>query len=662
MRLASLWTDHAVVQRNKTIVLWGWAEQPRIRIDAFFAEQHITGMSSWDGRFELRFKGLPEGGPYTLKVTSSCGAEVICQDIMVGEVWLVSGQSNAEFPLKTFAPDDPLEQTKQYLDEGGNDPLLRCFTTRDDAVVSPCDIAAPGPIWQPSNADTAPDFTAIGAWFALFLRKKFPNLPVGIINSSWGGTTVLAWMSRAALAQTDSGRKLIAQADDFTSAPQSWENITFPVTTVERPGELTPEMFAKVTRKDIGNTGFDKGYASPDFNDSEWTEMSIPGSWFAQSISSYGAVWVRRTVELPASWKGKALEIHTGGIDKHDITYFNGIKVGATGKDFETHHWSHLRNYPIPAEHVKAGKNTIAIRAYCFYYDGGFIGNPANYYLLNTETGEKLPLAETTWKAFPEYSFDVIPLDNARVNPVADPNTVHKLFDNKIRPLIPYGIKGVLWYQGESDTDTPDKCFNYLDRFTRMIQDWRYLWAQGDDFPFYFVQLANYASTHAERWLKIQNDQRIASLTIKNTACITGSDLALFESNDIHPHDKRSFGYRLYLAALAQTYGDANTTAQGPTLDSVVQADNALRLHFAYADGLHAKDGGALKGFEIAGEEGIFRTADAEISGDEITLTEKHIKYPVAARYNANVDLPEGNLVNSAGLPALSFIEKAQRA
>ncbi|MCQ2397490.1 MAG: hypothetical protein MJ106_07330, partial [Lentisphaeria bacterium] len=223
MRLASLWTDHAVVQRNKAIVLWGWAEQPRSRIDATFAGQHLTGMSSWDGRFELRFKALPEGGPYELKVTSSCGEEIVCKDIMVGEVWLVSGQSNAEYPLKAFAPGDPLAQTQQYVAEGGNDPLIRCFTTRDDAVISPCDIAVPGPIWQLSNKDTAPDFTAIGAWFALFLRKKFPNLPVGIINSSWGGTTVLAWMSRAALAQTESGRKRMAIDDEISAAPESWD-------------------------------------------------------------------------------------------------------------------------------------------------------------------------------------------------------------------------------------------------------------------------------------------------------------------------------------------------------------------------------------------------------------------------------------------------------
>lgn len=662
MRLASLWTDHAVVQRNKAIVLWGWSEQPRIRIDAFFAGQHVAGATSWDGRFELRFKALPEGGPYDLKVTSSCGEEIVCKDILVGDVWLVSGQSNAEFPLMTFVPHDPLDQTKQYLDEGGIDPMLRCFTTIDDALASPCDIAAPGPVWQLSDEDTAPSFTAIGAWFALFLRKKFPNLPVGIIHSSWGGTTVLAWMSRSALMQTEAGRKHIAIADNLVNTPESWNSTTFPVTTIERPGELSPEMFAKVTRMDTGNTGFAKGFAAPDLDDSDWKNMAIPGSWLAQGISQYGAVWFRRSVDLPASWEGKALEIHTGGIDKHDVTYFNGVQVGATGKEFETWHWNVYRNYPIPGDLVKAGKNTVAIRAYCFYYDGGFCGRPADYYLLNTESGEKIPLADVFWKAFPEYSFEVAPRDNYYVNPIADPNTVNRLFDNKIRPLIPYGIKGVLWYQGESDTNTPDRCFRYLDRFTRMIQDWRYLWAQGDDFPFYFVQLANYDTQLADRWLKIQNDQRIASLTIKNTACITGSDLALFEPNDIHPHDKRSFGYRLFLAALAKTYGDKDTTPQGPTLDRVTQSFKELRLHFIYADGLHAKDGGDLKGFEIAEADGKFAAANARIEGDEIILTANCVPYPVAARYNANVALPEGNLVNSAGLPALSFTEKAPEA
>lgn len=661
MRLASLWTDHAVVQRNKAIVLWGWSEQPRIRIDATFADQHVTGISSWDGRFEMRFNALTEGGPYELNVISSCGEKIVCKDIMVGDVWLVSGQSNAEFPLGTFKKNDPLEQTQQFIEEGGDDPLLRCFTTQNDSFVSPCDVAVPGSVWQISSVDTAQSFTAIGAWFALFLRKQFPNLPVGIIHSSWGGTTILAWMSRAALAQTESGRRLIALENSVSAASEAWKDMVFPPVSQNDGDELSPKIFALITQKDSGNIGFAKGYASKDFDDSKWLDMKIPGSWIKQRISEFGAVWIRKDINIPASWEGKTIQFHTGGIDKHDITYFNGEQIGATGSDFDSQYWNIPRNYTIPGRLVRTGKNTIAIRAYSFYFEAGFFGNSAEYFLFNPENDEKILLADTDWKAFSEYSFRVDMQNNLYKTPINDPNAVHRLFDNKIRPLIPYSIKGVIWYQGESDTDTENRCFNYLDRFTRMIQDWRYLWAQGDEFPFYFVQLANYATPVPDRWLKIQNDQRIISITVNNTACITASDLALFEPNEIHPHDKRSFGYRLFLAACAKTYGNKSIMPQGPTLDKVTQIENTLRLHFLYADGLHAKDGNPIKGFEIAEKDGKFKCAEAKINGEEIILTAHCIAFPVVVRYNANVALPDGNLVNSAGLPALSFIEKVQR-
>ncbi len=656
MRLASLWTDGAVVQRNKPIVVWGWADAKRVVVKASLGSSEAAGATSWDGRFELRLPALPAGGPYELKVETIDGAEAcVVKNILVGEVWLVSGQSNAEFPLMAFELNDPQSQLSQYLTEGGEDDKLRCVTVYDNALGATGDLLTPGATWEPSNARTASYFTAIGAWFALFFRKKFPEIPVGIIHSSWGGTTVLTWLSRSALALHDAGRKILAQDDEQQNRPSVWigaEDLNAP----PRNSGVSDRMLSLITQKDPGNKGFDWGYASIDFDDSDWKLMAIPGSWINQKISTQGSVWIRYSVELPESWVGQPLEIHLGGVDKMDQTYFNGVKVGATGADFDQIYWNRSRKYAIPAELAKAGKNTVAVRAYSFYWDGAFTGPVNGYYLKNLTTDETIELGGIQWKAKAEYAFVTEQMDGSLIVNTNNPNAPHRLFDNKIRPLIPYGIRGVLWYQGESDTDTPERTAHYLERFCDMVRDWRYRWGQGDDFPFYSVQLANFRSDKPDRWLTIQDMQRRSFFELPNTGVITASDLALFEPHDIHPHDKRSFGYRLFLLALANVYGEKNLLCQGPTMDKIRKEGETLFVHFLYADGLHTKDGGPVKGFEVAEANGAYVPAQAWIVGDEVKLIADGYDI-IHARYNAKVDLPEGNLVNSAELPALSFIE-----
>ncbi|MCQ2402150.1 MAG: hypothetical protein MJ202_00270 [Lentisphaeria bacterium] len=657
IRLASLWTDHAIVQRDKPIVVWGWCDTPRTVVTATLGTSSASGATAWDGRFELRLPALPAGGPYELTVTAATGEECRLQDIWTGEVWLVSGQSNAQFPLKAFGVNDPLAQTPQYLAEGGEDPLLRCYTVPNDALCAPGYTTTPNVKWELSSAKTAPYFTAIGAWFALNFRKHFPEIPIGIIHSSWGGTPITAWCSRSILASTPEGRKLLEEEDLLASDPATWQYLPRQMPQPMEPSRLIDVSFEKLTQQDRGNQGFALGYAAPDFDDSAWKEMTIPGSWIKQKLSDFGAIWVRRTVEVPASWAGQPLEIHLGGVDKHDVTYFNGKEVGATGKGWDTQYWDVRRAYPVAAEQARPGQNTIAIRAFCFYYDGAFTGKPDQYYLLNKTTGETIPLADTTWKAQAEYSFTVKEIPK-ELKETVNYQAPHRLFDNKIRPLIPYGIRGVLWYQGESD------CYNnapdfYLARFSAMIREWRYLWAQGEDFPFYFVQLANFHSkpNYMANWFKLQNAQRLTYLQVPNTGCITASDLALNEPDDIHPHDKRTFGYRLFQLALANVYGAKEVIPQGPTMDSLTADGATLRVHFLFGEGLHTDAEGPVKGFDIAGEDGNYVPATAEIQADEVILSAEGIAKPVSCRYNAVTDMPEGHLLNAANLPALSFFD-----
>jgi len=656
MRLASLWSDHAVIQRDKQIVVWGWCDAKRTQISATLGPSRAYGATAWDGRFELRLPALSAGGPYDLTVKTANGEEVTVKDILVGEVWLVSGQSNAEFPLKTFNANDPLDQTGQYLSEGGSTPLIRCYTASRDALSAPGDTLAPNSGWKLSSPQTAPDFTAIGAWFALFFHKQFPDIPIGIVHSSWGGSIISAWMSRSALAQTEAGRKLLAMDDEKIYCKTAWASQS---DTLERSMQPPPPPvitdYSTVSEADRGNSGYALGYASAEFDDSSWSNMQVPGSWIQQGINTNGATWIRKTIEVPEAWLGQPLELHLGGVDKMDTTYFNDVQIGSMGIGFDATCWSTERVYPVEARTVRAGKNVIAVRGFSFFYDGSLSGNPQKYYLLNTTTGEKIGLCGEDWKASPEYSIEVTAIDQSNEN-ILDYHAVHRLFDNLIHPLIPYALRGVLWYQGESDVFIEERLSNYHERFKSMIREWRYLWGQGEDFPFYFVQLANFQSGTTEAWHRLQDIQRRVFLEVPNTGVITASDLALNEPLDIHPHDKRTFGYRLFQLALANTYGAKDVIPQGPTLDKVRVDGNRLRLHFLYADGMKAKDNQPLRGFSISSDGMNYEAAQAEIAGEEIILFSHTVPTPRHCMYNSNADLPDGNLVNKADLPALSFI------
>ncbi len=656
MRLPSIWSDHAVIQRSKPIIVWGWCDARRAVVRGTLGGMKAQGLSSWGGRFELRFPPLPPGGPHELHL--ACGKEeVLVRNIVVGEVWLVSGQSNAEYPLGTFDPGDPMAQTKEFFDSGGEDPLLRCFTVPNDSICNPGQEVAPGGEWRLSDPGSATAFTAIGAWFALFLRKKFPDVPVGIIHSSWGGSKLVAWLSREALAARPENRPLLIRSDADASDPKLWEKVLEGRGSI--PGKVSDAVidFEHFTQRDRGNRGYSKGYADMDFDDSTWKNMRIPGSWIRQNVSLHGAVWTRTEVFLPDEWAGMDLVLHLGGVDKHDTTYFNGTEVGSTGRGFETEHWDRPRSYPIPGKLVRSGRNVVAIRAFSFYFDGGFFGSGETYRLENPALGKSIPIAAKRWKAQAEYAFSVLATSYRPVDAPTDQDAPHRLFDNKIRPIIPYAIRGVLWYQGESDAIDNDISKPYLERFCDLIQDWRRAWAQGD-FPFLYVQLANFLASCPDLWLAIQDAQRRASLLIPRTGVATANDLALFEPWEIHPHDKRSVAHRLYLLALSHAYGFRDLLAQGPTLDAVIPEGDSVRLHFLHAAGLHASGGDTPQGLELADADGNFHRGWAEIQGATVRLSSPKAPFPTAVRYNAQVDLPPGNLRNGAGLPALSFLHE----
>ena len=664
LRLASLFVDGAVVQREMPIVVWGWCA-PRVLVKATLATSTATAPSSLDGRFEVRLPSLPAGGPYTLEVVA--GEEtVVVKDVLVGEVWLASGQSNMEFPLATFNLDDPQEQTDQYLAEGGVDPLLRMVTIPHQSMGTVETVVEPPLTWVKSGDDRATTraFSAVGAWFALALRKQL-GVPVGIIHSSWGGTYAHAWTSREMLRRLECRKAMIARQDaDFNDAA-TWSIPNLRLEGQPLEGSTLPQDFDKVTHKDTGNQGFGWGWAAPEFDDSGWKLFQVPGSWKGQEIAKLGALWARLAVELPPEWAGRDLVLHLGGIDKHDQTYFNGELVGATGKDYDEMYWNCPREYRIPGRLVTGGRNVLAVRAFSFYFDGAFTGAEENYRLeLADRPSECIELAGD-WRAYPEYELDVyMPQGDGTNYTPFNPNACHTLFDGMIAPLIPYTLRGALWYQGETDHNTMNFAREYEVTLPAMVEDWRFRWGQGD-FPFYFVQISGWADTDVygkdidwrklSAWSVVQDVQRRCVDLIPNSGMIATGDIS--EAHDIHPHNKRDYGKRLARLALHYTYHVPGVVPEGPRFREARPEGASLRVLFDYAEGLHALDGKPVKGFEIAGLDRRFAPAEMRIEGTSVVLTSPEVPAPQYVRYNwkpwPGNDC--GFLVNGENLPCPVF-------
>ena len=647
IQLGSLFQDGAVFQQNRDIPVWGKAE-PGHLLRGEFAGQTICTRSNTSGEFLFRFAPVKAGGPYALVVTDVKNKNsVTVNDILVGEVWLASGQSNMEYQLgsdwvgKEKLKNDPhnlaRRQQREFCSGLKEYPEIRYFTVpRSCTGIRETSVSGQ---WKKADAGNASGLSAVSAWFGRTLQQKM-KIPVGFIVSAVGGTPVETWTSRTGLLSNPETVPLVRETDQIMRDPLTWE-------IAETPG--------KAWRKDPGNTGYGSGYASPEFDDSQWKKMKIPGSWIAQKISGNGIIWARREVTIPEEWSGKELILETGGIDKQDITYFNGVEIGRTGKDVEVDHYDKKRRYIIPGELVKAGKNVIAIRAFSFVYDGGFNGAPDDYKLVSGSEKKHLILSGI-WKAFPEVNFGILNLRSAGYGP-GNTHTPGFLYDSMIHPLIPYAVRGVIWYQGEENASTLSSARSYQKRLESMINDWRYRWGQGD-FPFLQVQLANYNAAREgdfrsdSPWAYLRDAQRLICEKKQNVFMVSAIDCG--EPDDIHPQDKKTVGMRLAFSALHHVYSFEEIIPAGPLYKDCSIEGNKVRLRFRYAEGLHLK-GDYRKSFYIGTRQGVFYPADSlEIDGNCVILSSEMVDYPAVVRY-AWSQAGKSVLYNEANLPASPF-------
>ena len=611
MKLASLFSDHAVLQREINVPVWGWT-RPLTQVVVKVGPYTAQSLSGADGKFMVRLPSMKAGGPYELEVSCPDSDEkVVRQDIWIGEVWLASGQSNMEFKLADVGPEV--------------DPGLRMVNIPHLAHAGrQSDVAA---TWEVAGRMTSPTFSAVAFHFARQLQEAL-GVKIGIINSSWGGTIVETWTSRETLVRNDDVSDWVARYEADTHAPAFW--------TDSAKGDRET-----VLPRDPGNQGLEQGWAKANLDDLAWGSMKVPGTWKAQGHNYNGIFWFRKTIDIPAAWAGKELALALGAADKQDITYFNGHQVGATGSELDESHWNEQRIYRIPGHLVKAGKNVIASRVYSFIFDGGLIGPAAKMALaLVGKEDQGIPLAGE-WKYAIERNFGLITPPAPIAGP-GNPNSPYMLFDNMIAPLIPYALRGAIWYQGESNANRPEV---YQRLMIDMIRDWRHVWGQGD-FPFLSVQLANFIT--GDNWPLLREAQ-LQSLCESNTGMAVTIDIG--NPLDVHPTNKLDVGKRLASWALSETYGK-NVEASGPLYAGMVIEGSRIRLRFSHVQGGLVAKGGKLATFDIAGSDRKFVAADAVIDGDTVVVSSMDVKAPIAVRYAWKND-PEGcNLYNGAALPA----------
>jgi sialate O-acetylesterase len=595
----ALISDHAVLQRDTDVPVYGVAP-PGARVEVTLDDERAEAVADSAGRWEVTFAPRPAGGAHRISATSAA-ERVEARDVTFGEVWLASGQSNMEWTLV---------DTEGAADEiaAASDPNLRVFTVPRVQGEEPThDCAAH---WQPATSSTAGNFSAVAYFFAKALRSL--DVPVGMLVSAWGGTRIASWIAASDL---DPGDAFAPPVEDI-------------------PYEVTTEPHV-----DPGNSGHALGYASADLDDTDWELMPVPSYWQDHGHFCNGAAWYRRQVEVPDAWVGRELVLDLGAVDDFDQTYFNGVPVGAIGPENPAA-YAAPRRYRIDATLVKKS-NTVAVRAFDHWGQGGFAG-PAGVMQLSMLGAKPLPLAGI-WR----FRFELeLPWRRGDGTVIA----TAALYNAMIHPLTRSRVRGAVWYQGESDTERAER---YRVLLSTLVQSWRSRF-NAPNLAFGVVQLPAYKQQATlpldDDWAELREAQR-SVLELAHTGLAVTLDLG--DAVDIHPRRKRPVGERLGWWALAKVYGRP-IAYSGPVATSHRIDGAAIVVRFDHAEGLRARDGARLSGFQIAGSDRGFVWAPAVIDGDSVRVSHPDVPEPVAVRYAWSAN-PAANLENGAGLLASPF-------
>lgn len=617
VKLAAIFSDNMVLQQQTNDPVWGWAgpgESIMVK-GSWDKNVLVKTKADKDGKWMVKIKTPKAGGPYTLTVLG--GDTVQLHNVMIGEVWLCSGQSNMEMPVSGWPGASLLNSADEI--QAADFPDIRLFTVKKDIAFQPQQDCVGS--WSECSPESVAGFSATAYFFGRELYKRL-KVPIGLIHSSWGGTVAEAWTSESALRTLN----------DFDTALDKLDSIKNHFDEMKKTDSENLETW----NRELKNINDD--YAKNGFNDSDWKEMQLPTNWESAGLPDFdGIVWFRKTIKIPASWAGKDLQLDLGPIDDEDITWFNGQKVGGIQ---EEGYWTKNRSYKVPGNLVKTGDNVIAVRVTDLQGGGGIYGNKDQMKLYPANAKTDISLAGN-WR----YKVDI---KKPQTSITKNPNMPTVLYNGMIAPIIPFGIKGAIWYQGEANVG---RAAQYARLFPTMITDWRTRWQEGD-FPFYFVQIAPFPyGGDGTRSAALRDAQR-RTLSLSNTGMVVTLDIG--DTTNIHPANKEEVGRRLSLWAFNKVYGDKDSVYSGPLYKRMQTEGNKIILSFDHAEGGLVARGGRLDNFQIAGTDGHFVRAHATIEGDQVIVQANDVLHPVAVRY-AWRDNAVPHLFNKAGLPASTF-------
>jgi len=615
VRLPRLISDGVVLQRDAKVKLWGWALANE-KVTLSFQNKKYSARADQSGKWLILLPAQKAGGPYVMVFKGE--NEVKVSDVLFGDVWMCSGQSNMVLPVERVK--------ERYPDEvaNANYPEIRNFFIPTLTNLKGPAEDLPSGNWKSANPKDVLGFGAVAYFFAKKIFEKY-HVPVGIINSSVGGTPIEAWIS-------EKGYKEFPEQLSIIRRNQHVAYIDSLMST--RPKPVQKEL------ADKGLTETPKWYESS-YIPKGWHTINVPGYWEDQGVKNLdGVVWYRREVEVPAVLIGSTAKLMLGRIVDADFVYVNGLQVGNTGYQYPP------RRYEIPSGVLKAGKNTIVVRVINNAGKGGFV--PDKPYFLSAK-GQEIDL-KGTW----QYKVGEVYEPHANTDfAFSAQNQPSALYNAMIGPLTNQTIKGFVWYQGETNADHY-KAYRKL--MPALIDDWRDRWGQGQ-LPFLYVQLANFMEMNylpeESNWAGLREAQ-FQALSVPNTGMAVTVDLG--EWNDIHPLNKKDVGERLALCAFNMAYGEKSLEYMGPIYQSAKTEGNKITVTFSHTgSGLIANDGEPLTRFEIAGADRKFVWANAKIVGNTVEVWNEKITEPRYVRY-AWSDNPVGaNLYNKEGLPASPF-------
>ena len=652
--------DGMVLQRDRPVPVWGRAAAGET-VTVSFGGRTVSGKADADGRWKVALEPLAaDATPREMTIVGAAD-RVLYKDVLVGEVWLCSGQSNMGLEVRKVinatdeiaAATDPQIRAFTALNAPGKDGWYEFDPSQKRYAMRPQEKCLGS--WKPCVGKDVVNVSAVGYFFARELKKNL-GVPVGIVVCSMGATAIESWISVEGLKAIPRYRSRAIAWEELAAAYLA-DKDAYPAAVEAQRKRVAAESKAWFAKLDAEDPGLAGGWMAPGLDTAGWSAIELPVTVDDNPIGApIASIWFRKEVTIPPAWVGKELELHLGTIDAVDDTYVNGKPVGRTWFDREKY-WEVPRVYAVPAEAVTGTTVSVTMRLLKLAYHMAPIGPAEEMKLVPKGSVEKPAPVSLAGGWRMRKAQDLEYGDQPQVSPfLATPPGEHYgnagvQYNGLIHPIAPYAIRGAIWYQGEANAPF---YIDYRSLMPGLITSWRKEW--GYDFPFGIVQLADYfgqqtAPVERGGYTNLRESQAIAAAATPGTFLATA--VGVGEGNDIHPKRKQEVGRRLALNALGVVYGLTDRTHTGPTYTSMKAEGDRIRLSFDHARGLHA-EGEPPVGFAIAGKDRAFYFAQAKIEGEQVVVWSEKVPEPVAVRY-AWATNPVCNLSNDENLPMFQF-------